>query len=126
MVSNAFVSRSSVGMRSWFAAALIAGFLRAASAHEESVADFRSVNGQSPFVCLGEVFRGTGNAADFDVSVENGYYVHEPGSPSHYLFFTGRNDAQNPVWNLVRYAKAHNDYGPYKTVRRLTDSKRTA
>jgi hypothetical protein len=108
-------------MRSWFAAALIAGIIRAASPHEESVADFRSVNGASPFVCLGEVFRGTGNPADFDVSVENGNYVHEQGSPSHYLFFTGRNVAQNPVWYLVGYAKAGNAYGPYKTVRRLTE-----
>jgi len=91
------------------------------AAHEESVADFQSVNRESPFVCLGEVFRGTGNAADFDVSVENGYYVRGPGSSDHYLFFTGRNVAQNPVWYLVGYAKANSAYGPYKTVRRLTE-----
>ena len=108
-------------MRSAIVAALIAAMLPAASAHEESVADFRSVNGASPFVCLGEVFRGTGAPADFDVSVENGYYVHERGAPSHYLFFTGRNVAQDPVWYLVGYAKADNAYGPYKTVRRLTE-----
>ncbi|NUM56226.1 MAG: hypothetical protein HUU46_21515 [Candidatus Hydrogenedentes bacterium] len=95
--------------------------MRAAFAHDESIADFRSVNGKSPFVYLGEIFRGTGNAADFDVSVENGYYVHEKGSPDHYLFFTGRNLAQDPVWYLVGYAKSDNAFGPYKTVRRLTE-----
>jgi len=95
--------------------------LPAFAAHEESISDFRSVNGESPFICVGEVFRGTGNAADFDVSVENGYYVHDPGSPHHYLFFTGRNVAQDPVWYLVGYAKSDNAFGPYKTVRRLTE-----
>lgn len=112
-------TRASVTMR--VGAMVLCAAWSAAAAHVESVDDFRSVGGQSPFVCLGEVFRGTGNPEDFDVSVENGYYVHEPGTREHYLFFTGRNLAQNPIWYLVGYAKADHAYGPYKTLRRLTE-----
>jgi len=95
--------------------------LFAADARAESVNDFQSVNGQSPFVFLGEVFRGTGNPDDFDVSVENGFYVHDAASDSHYIFFTGRNVAQQPIWYLAGYAKADHAYGPYKTVRRFAE-----
>jgi len=87
----------------------------------EKLEDFRSVNGKSPFVCLGPIFQGTGRVEDYDVSVENGYYFHEPGARLHYLFFTGRNVATRPITYLVGYAVSESAFGPYTAVRRLTE-----
>ncbi len=97
------------------------GALRAAAKQLESVNDFSMVGGLSPWVELGPVFKGTGDTADYDVTVENGYYFHDAGSPYHYLFFTARNVAVSPITYLVGYARSEHAYGPYKAVRRLSE-----
>ncbi len=82
------------------------GALKATAEHVESLSDFSMVGGLSPWVELGPMFQGTGNIADYDVTVENGYYFHDAGSPYHYLFFTARNVAVSPITYLVGYARA--------------------